>query len=293
MIKLNVGASPIWSKEGWHTLDHKTRDGSKTSIKGDASDIPLEDGSCSTVFTSHMFEHIPHVKLEDILLEFNRVLNKEGVLRILTPDLRKVAEAYVRKDDEFFREAKLEDESLRTDLGYGGMFMNFIVSPGQDTALYDRGLSEFIAGYAHLYSYDFIMLKTLLERTGFYSIEDKEFCESNVEDYKEPLHVDGMPDVWENFNQEFYKNNGLVHYYDADEGKYNINFTVTGFDRDPLTSLIIEAKKKETVNKKTYDSLNNSPLNYNKYAWSLMKDDDFVKRHNIMMDAVNLKENLE
>lgn len=22
-IKLNIGASPIWEKQGWHTLDHK------------------------------------------------------------------------------------------------------------------------------------------------------------------------------------------------------------------------------------------------------------------------------
>ena len=204
MIKLNVGASPIWSKDGWHTLDHKVRDGDELSIEGEAANIPLENGSCSTVFTSHMFEHIPHVKLEDVLLEFNRVLEIDGVLRILTPDLRKIAEAYVREDDDFFREAKLEDESLRTDLGYGGMFMNFIVSPGQDTALYDRGLSEFVAGYAHLYSYDFIMLKTLLERIGFDCVEQKTFCESDIKDYEEPLHVDGMPAVWENFNQEFY-----------------------------------------------------------------------------------------
>ena len=153
MIKLNVGASPIWSKTGWHTLDHKTRDVVETSIAGDATNIPLENGSCSTVFTSHMFEHIPHVKLEDILLEFNRVLEKDGVLRILTPDLRKVAEAYVKEDDEFFREAKLEDESLRTDLGYGGMFMNFIVSPGQDTALYDKGLSKFIVRLYYVENY--------------------------------------------------------------------------------------------------------------------------------------------
>ena len=171
MIKLNVGASPIWSKAGWHTLDHKERDETDTSVLGDAANIPLENNSCSTVFTSHMFEHIPHVKLEGILLEFNRVLNKDGVLRILTPDLKRVAEAYVAEDTAFFEEAKLEDESLRTDLGFGGMFMNFIVSPGQDTALYDRGLNEFIAGYAHVYSYDFIMLKTLLERTGFYCVE--------------------------------------------------------------------------------------------------------------------------
>ena len=27
--------------------------------------------------------------------------------------------------------------------------MNFIVSPGQDTALFNRNLDEFITGYAH------------------------------------------------------------------------------------------------------------------------------------------------
>jgi hypothetical protein len=286
MIKLNVGASPIWSKEGWHTLDHKTRYETDRSVQGDAANIPLNGDSCTTVFTSHMFEHIPHVKLEGILLEFNRVLNKDGVVRILTPNLKRVAEAYIEEDVAFFEEAKLEDESLRTDLGFGGMFMNFIVSPGQDTALYDRGLNEFVAGYAHLYSYDFTMLKILLERTGFYCVEEKGFCESPIEDYREPLHVEGMDPVWRNFNQDFYEENDLVHYYDPVEGKYNINFKVTGFDRDPLTSLIIEARKKETVDKNKYNSLNDSPLNYNRYAWSLMKDSDFVKKHEAMMKAV-------
>jgi len=287
MIKLNVGASPIWSQDGWHTLDHKERKESKTSVKGDAANIPLDDDSCSTVFTSHMFEHIPHVKLEEILLEFNRVLAKDGVVRILTPDLKKVAKAYIEEDDDFFTEAKLEDESLRTDLGFGGMFMNFIVSPGQDTALYDRGLNQFIAGYAHLYSYDFNMLRILLERTGFYCVEQKDFCDSELKDYQEPLHVEGMSKKWENFNQDFYKKNNLVHYYDSVKGEYNINFKVTGFDRDPLTSLIIEARKKETIDKKTYQSLNDSPLNYNKYAWSLLKDKDFLEKHNKMMSAGN------
>ena len=164
--------------------------------------------------------------------------------------------------------------------------MNFIVSPGQDTALYDRGLNEFIAGYAHLYSYDFEMLRILLERTGFYSVNQKEFCESEIDDYLEPLHVEGMDPVWQNFNQNFYKKNNLIHYYDSDKGKYVINFKVTGFDRDPLTSLIIEAKKKKNINLESYKSLNNSPLNYNKYAWSLLKDDEFLKKNDKMLKSV-------
>ena len=154
LIKLNVGASPIWNKDGWHTLDHKVRDDKETSLLGDAVNIPLAEETCSTIFTSHMFEHIPHVKLEEILL-----------------DLKRLAKAYAEEDISFFSAARLEDENIRTDLGFGGMFMNFIVSPGQDTALYNRGLNKFIAGYAHLYSYDYNMLRILLEKTGFEHVD--------------------------------------------------------------------------------------------------------------------------
>ena len=76
-----------------------------------------------------------------------------------------------------------------------------------DNSMYDfiDDLDEFIAGYAHLYCYDFLMLKTLLERTGFNEIKQMEFCKSALIDYTEPLHVTGLDSEWKNFNQEFYK----------------------------------------------------------------------------------------
>ena len=274
-IKLNVGASPIWTKEGWHTLDHKVREGSESSLVGDAANIPLPDGSCQTIFNSHMIEHIPHSKLEGILLEFNRVLEKDGILRILTPDLKKIAKAYVEEDNAFFKEAFAEDENIRQDLGFGGMFMNFVVSPGQDTALFDRQLNEFISGYAHIYLYDFTMLKIILEHCGFGQVKQAGFADSEFPDYTEPLHVKGLEQIWQNFNQDFYKENDLVHYYDDKEGKYNINFKITGFDRDPLTSLIIEARKDRSITKEEFQSINSSKKNYNRYGQSLLKDDSF------------------
>lgn len=283
-IKLNVGASPIWHKDGWYTLDHKAREGNEHSILGDASSIPLDDFSCETIFNSHMFEHIPHVKLESILIEFNRVLEKDGILRILTPDLKKIAKAYVETDEEFFKRAKEEDESIRTDLGYGGMFMNFVVSPGQDTALMDRQLTEFISGYAHVYLYDFEMLEILLNRCGFYSISQKEFSCSEYPDYKEPMHVIGLDPIWQDLNQKFYKKNKLVHFYDAKSGKYNINFKITGFDRDPLTSLIVECRKKHHIDKNKYQGLNESNENYNRYGQSLMKDKKFSLKCKIIRE---------
>ena len=283
-IKLNVGAGPIWVKEDWHTLDHKMREKSKTSIMGDASDIPLEDCSCETIFSSHMFEHIPHVKLESILIEFNRVLEKDGILRILTPDLKKIAKAYVETDEEFFKRAKEGNENIRTDLGYGGMFMNFVISPGQDTALMNRQLTEFISGYAHVYLYDFEMLEILLKRCGFYSISQKNFCDSEYPDYEEPLHVIGLDPIYQNFNREFYKKNKLTHSFNAESGKYNISFKKTGFDTEPLTSLIVECRKEYHIDKSKYQSLNESNENYNRYGQSLMKDKKFSLKCKIIRE---------
>jgi hypothetical protein len=290
-IKLNIGASPIWQKSGWHTLDHKAREESETSVLGDASNIPLEESSCRTLFCSHMIEHIPHTKLESILLEFNRVLERDGILRLLTPDLNSLAKAYANRDEAFFIKALIEDENIRTDLGFGGMLMNFIVSPGQDTALLDRNLNNFISGYAHIYSYDFEMLRILLERCGFYHIEQKKFCDSELKDYNEPLHVVGFEPIWQNFNKAFYEKNQLVHHYDDKAGTYNINFKVTGFDRDPVTSLIIEAKKKDTIDLEKFRDLNESKTNYNRYGQSLLKGKEFSEKLKALSEFSSQKTN--
>ena len=146
------------------------------------------------------------------------------------------------KIKKFSQLAKAEYKFLRTDLGLGGMLMNFIVSPGQDTALLDRNLQTFIAGYAHLYSYDCSMLDIMLRRLG-YSFRKAIFNDSVVPEITEPLHVVGLEAKWQNFNQEFFLKHGLIHR--LIDGRCEINFKVTSFDRDPLTSLIIGAKKRK------------------------------------------------
>ena len=216
------------------------------------------------------------MRLPLVISEINRVLIPNGTLRILTPDLELICKAYTSKDVQFFQKAKEEDESLRTDLGLGGMFMNFIVSPGQDTVLLDRGLKEFISGYAHMYAYDYEMLSVMLTKLGF-NCQRSGFNESSIDEMREPLHVKHLPPVWENLNQEFYSKHNLIHR--LVNGKYEINFRVTGFDRDPLTSLIIEAKKTFHVGKDDANRMfNQSTENYNRYGRSLLSDHDFVER---------------
>jgi len=281
-IKLNVGASPIWTSNGWYILDHK-KTSQKNSILGDASKIDLDDNSVSIIFCSHVVEHIPQIRIEDVFKEFNRVLKPGGVLRILTPDMEKILKAYASDDDEFFDMALQEDPNLRTDLGRGGIIANWFNSPGQDTVLLNRNLTEFITGVAHQYLYDFRMLEILLMNNGFNEISKNKFQESTIEELTIPLHVEGHKPEWNNLNQKFYKENNLIHQFNQASGKYEINFKLTGFDRDPLTSLIVECKKERTTDKNI--KFTNSFNNYNRYGLSLLKDKDITDK----LDKMNIK----
>ena len=281
-IKLNVGASPIWADSDWSILDHK-KTSQKNSILGDASKIDLDDNSVAIIFCSHVVEHIPQIKIEEVLNEFNRVLKPGGVLRILTPDMGKILKAYASEDDEFFNMALQEDPNLRTDLGRGGIVANWFNSPGQDTILLNRNLTEFITGVAHQYLYDFKMLEILLNNSAFNEISQKKFCESSMQELTVPLHVEGLKPIWKNLNQKFYEENKLIHHFDEASGKYEINFNLTGFDRDPLTSLIVECRKASSINKS--DEITYTNNNYNRYGMSLLKDEEVKNK----LDEMNIK----
>ena len=216
---LNLGSGPDWRRPGWETTDHKANRSST------AWRIESADETFDLVFSSHMIEHIPHFKIDEVLSECNRVLRPGGGLRLVCPDLEAFARAYVAGDQSLFDRFVREDPTIRRDLGLGGMLMNFIVSPGADNLLFSRN-GECIGGYAHIYSYDYDMLRRLLERHGFSDIQRRGFCESDHAEFREPLHPIGAPCDWR----------PLIEWGDRSQG-------ITGFDRNPLTSLIVEARK--------------------------------------------------
>jgi hypothetical protein len=280
MIKLNVGGGSRWEREGWKVLDYRAKN-SKKFIKGYADKIHLKKNTCDVIFCSHVIEHIAHVKLEKVFLEFNRVLNKKGIVRILTPDLKKLAKAYVNKDKFFFKKVENELGKLRTDLGWGGKFMNFVVAPGQDTIVMDNKLENFLCGLSHQYLYDFEMIKIMLTNCGFSEIKQMKFCKSTLPELENPLVVNNINTKWENLNPKFLKKNNLKNYYDYKKKKYVNNFKLTGFDRDPTYSLIIEAKKKINITRKkltfTYSSNNN-----NLYGQTIISDKKIAKKLKIL-----------
>jgi SAM-dependent methyltransferase len=89
-----------------------------TIRRADAKRLPLADRSAEVLYTSHMVEHLDPDEARDFLWEARRVLAPGGVIRILVPDLHKLARRYVAEGDadRFMRETFLGRTKPKTPL---------------------------------------------------------------------------------------------------------------------------------------------------------------------------------
>ena len=58
---------------------------------------PYKDNSVDIVYSSHLFEHLSLDSAELYLKESYRCLKRNGVLRIVVPDLYKICKAYINE----------------------------------------------------------------------------------------------------------------------------------------------------------------------------------------------------
>ena len=92
-IKLNLGASPIWRKEGLHILDHKLEKTEGNKVAGDGTATDIANKSFNT-------------KISLVLSEINMVLSPGGVLRLLNSDLKKLHKRMLIVMRNFFAKQK-------------------------------------------------------------------------------------------------------------------------------------------------------------------------------------------
>lgn len=112
--------------------------------------IPVPDASASVVYSSHMLEHLDRQEARQFLAEARRVLRKDGVIRLVVPDLRRLATRYVEAGggaDGFVEATLLGRERPRG-----------VVGRLKHLALGDRG---------HAWMYDATSLAALLTAEGF------------------------------------------------------------------------------------------------------------------------------
>ena len=115
--------------------------------------LPFEDNSVDYIYTSHFLEHVNKDEAIKIIMECHRILRPLGWIRIVAPDLKLLANKYIKN------ELKIEDL-----LGYLGMRRS------------ERKLFNFLYSKDHhKWIYDFQSLAHLLKTCGFEIIVRRNF----------------------------------------------------------------------------------------------------------------------
>jgi predicted SAM-dependent methyltransferase len=132
--------------------------------------LPLPASSCSFIFSEHVFEHIDRPFRLAVLREFRRVLEPEGVLRLVVPDLALFVDAYERADLEWFNAVLDLELTTPSDLAVG--------------------MNSVFVDHFHRFIDDHASLTALLHQAGFDTVERSTFDGSTSEE----LRVDtGLP----------------------------------------------------------------------------------------------------
>lgn len=157
-IALEVGGlaeRPGWLAVNVNALTRHYMDGTKP--------WPFEDGALSYVYADNMIEHVPLAGARVFFAEAYRCLRPNGVIRLVTPDVRAHVELYLAGGDVVHSPLVSEYRNLGVVLEHP---IDVLRTP----------IGEF--GHHAGYVYDFPTLDAELQRAGFAPASRRELHES-------------------------------------------------------------------------------------------------------------------
>lgn len=158
-VKINLG-SGHWKLDDWVNVDID-RESQPDVCANLAGGLPFASGVARLMHTEDFIDQLELVQAEEFLHECHRILAPGGVLRVLTPDMRKLAALYLN-----------DPKTLKT------MWGSFVGVPlSLDTAGEIFNIGMRFAG--HTFLYDEETFKALTTRCGF-EARRVEFQESDV-----------------------------------------------------------------------------------------------------------------
>jgi predicted SAM-dependent methyltransferase len=122
---------------------------SSCDVIGRVDKLKLAPGSVGSIYTSHVFEHIPRADAPRVLAEWYRVLKPGGRLYVCVPDQEVLFKVYVDNLPRYHTQEGKYLVDRACYLTYGGQ-----------TSKHDY----------HYYGYSYTTLKHLLESVGFRDI---------------------------------------------------------------------------------------------------------------------------
>lgn len=166
-LKLEIGG--LLPREGWVI----TNVNAVTRNYMDATTTwPVADSSVAFVFSDNVIEHIPLAAGRAMLAEAHRALQPGGVIRLVTPDIRKHVELYLAGSG-----------SIDGDVAKEYRDMGLVVEHSIDLIRIPIGSFGHHEGYV----YDFAVLEHELKRAGFHSVV---LCEMGRSEHDELRGID-------------------------------------------------------------------------------------------------------
>ena len=162
-IKLNVGGGKGHPKvEGWTIVDMRSHVDVVLDIS--CEPMPYKDNTVDVIFCSHTLEHIIPQRLDFVLEEFFRVLNKEnGLLRVSVPNIEVAIKAYLEKDESFFDHSEISPIFPNAPLG--GKLASWFYSTRLDRMTREESKMR---GHVHCFDHEYMIYR--LRRVGFQCI---------------------------------------------------------------------------------------------------------------------------
>jgi predicted SAM-dependent methyltransferase len=166
-LLVNIGAGDVGKQTGWVNMDGSRARG-VNCLYDARKRLPFPDKSVRGIFTEHFFEHIDYTEeAPHFLAECHRVLQDDGVIRIIVPDAEKYLEAYVAGGWNQLAalrplDAHLKDQHFQFKYNTRMELINVVFRQAQE----------------HKFAYDFETLELLLKRNGFQDIQKQEYGKS-------------------------------------------------------------------------------------------------------------------
>lgn len=135
-MKLHLGAG-VKRLPGYVHVD--ARPATAPDHVSDVRSLPFDDDTAELIYFCHGLEHIPFPEVQQVLLEWRRVLKPRGTLRLALPDFGKITRMY------------FEGESLK--------MVRYAIMGGQD---YPENV--------HYSVWDFETLKVALAEAGYSNV---------------------------------------------------------------------------------------------------------------------------
>lgn len=94
MKLLNIACGGRYHKD-WINIDFHA-DSNQVQKVNILAGLPFKDNSYDVIYSSHFLEHISSLQAKVVLTEINRILKKDGILRLVVPDLENICREYLQ-----------------------------------------------------------------------------------------------------------------------------------------------------------------------------------------------------